>query len=209
MAFFGLSAVQLNSVVMPLTLTRWRMRLLVAGLILTPLFTSGFEPGMGMNPPERCPANSERQYDRSKILQRLADTLNTAAPSFRNYEPTGFYVQDDKPRLFFVYDLTDVSNKGSSLACVNFENHHVYHFAAHYIPFSFSHILILEDDNLKIFKSINCANATERLNEVVSYLNKALANDSHKDEIIQRVKDYRKHGSFFTVDDTSIRCGRT
>jgi hypothetical protein len=109
--------------------------------------------------------------------------------------------------LFFAYDLTDTSNKGTSLNCVDFKNNHVYHVAPHYIPFSFSHIVILEDGNLKVFKSINCQNSKDSLEDIVTYLSQKLKGDKEKDEIIRRVKDYRKYGLFKTTDDTVVRCG--
>jgi hypothetical protein len=155
---------------------------------------------------EKCPENPDGLYNRQKVLEQLAEILNSAAPGYRKYEASGFYVDDERPRLFFVHDLTDTSNKGSSLDCVDFKNNHLYHFAPHYIPFSFSHIVILEDGNLKVFKAINCENSKDRIEDVIIYLNQKLKNGREKDEIISRVKDYRKYGSFITVDDTHITC---
>ena len=156
---------------------------------------------------KRCDENSDGLYNRREVLERLAAILNDSAPGYKNFERNGFYVnEDERPRYFFVYDLTDLSNKGTSLSCVDFKNNHVYHFAAHYIPYSFSHIVILEDGNLKIFKAINCENSRDSLEDVIVYLNQKLKDVANKDEIISRVKDYRKYGSFVTVDDTYIRC---
>ena len=160
-----------------------------------------------INTIKRCDENPDSLYKRREVLEKLADILNSSAPGYKNFERNGFYVNDDdRPRYFFVYDLTDLSNKGTSLSCVDFKNNHIYHFAAHYIPYSFSHIVILEDGNLKLFKSINCENSKDSLEDVIAYLNQKLKNDTNKDEIINRVKDYRKYGSFVTVDDTYIRC---
>ncbi len=160
-----------------------------------------------INAIKRCEENSDSLYNRREVLEKLATILNDSAPGYENYERNGFYVNDDdRPRYFFVYDLTDLTNKGTSLSCVDFKNNHVYHFAAHYIPFSFSHIVILEGGNLKVFRAINCENSKDKLGDVIVYLNQKLKDDTSKDKIISRVKDYRKYGSFVTVDDTYIRC---
>jgi hypothetical protein len=160
-----------------------------------------------LNAVKRCDENSDSLYNRRKVLERLAAILNDSAPGYKNFERNGFYVNEgERPRYFFVYDLTDLANIGTSLSCVDFKNNHVYHFAAHYIPYSFSHIVILEDGDLKVFKAINCENSKDNLEDVIAYLNQKLKNNINKDEIINRVKGYRKYGSFVTVDDTHIRC---
>jgi len=157
---------------------------------------------------EKCPANPDCLYDRKRILERLANVLNASAPGFRKYEDTGFYVEHDRPQHFFVFDLTDPSNKSTpSSGCINFLNNHVYHFAARYIPFSLSHVALLEAGRVKIFKAINCENSKDSLEGVIKYVEGRL-NLNDKDEIIKRVKDYRKYGEYFTVDDSVIRCGQ-
>ena len=160
-----------------------------------------------INTIKRCNENPDSLYDRRNILEKMADILNNSASGFKVYERRGFYVNDDdRPRSFFVYDLTDLSNQGTSLSCVDFKDNHIYHFAAHYIPFSFSNIAILENGNLRVFESINCDNSKDKLEDVIAYLNKKFENDPNREEIIDRVKSYRKYGSFGTVDDTYIRC---
>ena len=155
---------------------------------------------------ERCLANPDSLYDRKEVLERLADVLNALAPGFKRYEDRGFYVTNEKPQQFFIFDLTDPSNKSTpSGGCINFLNNHIYHFAARYLPFSLSNVVSLEDGKVKLFKAINCENSKDTLDDVIKHVERRL-NLNGQDEIIQRVKDYRKYGEYFTVDDLVIRC---
>jgi hypothetical protein len=161
---------------------------------------------VGQNSIEKCPVNPDPLYDRKGILERFTDVLNESAPGFKKYEDRGFYVKDEKPQQFFIFDLTDPSNKSApSSGCINFLNKHIYDFAAIYIPFSLSHVAILEDGKLTLFKAINCENSKDSIDAVIMYVERKLhLNDN--DEIIQRVRDYRKYGEYSTVDDLVIRC---
>lgn len=158
--------------------------------------------------PETCSANPDSLYERKIVLEHLAQVLNAATPGFRKYEDTGFYFEHDRPQHFFVYDLSDPSNKSTpSTGCINFLDKHVYHFAARYIPFSLSHVAFLEAGKMKIFKAINCENSKESLTDVLRYV-EVRSNLENKDEIIKRLKEYRTYGEYFTVDDPVIRCGQ-
>jgi hypothetical protein len=160
----------------------------------------------GQKTVKRCPANPDPLYDREKILEQLAEVLNASSPGFRKYEDRGFYLEDERPQQFFIFDLADPSNKSTpSSGCINFLNNHIYHFAARYIPFSLSHMAILKDGKLKLFKSINCEESKDSIDDVIRYV-KRRVNLNDKDQIMQRVKDYRKYGEYFTVDDLVIRC---
>lgn len=156
---------------------------------------------------EKCQPNTDLSYNRQEILEKFASILNAAAPGYKKYESRGFYIEDERPQKFFIYDLTDTSNKGTSLDdCVQIQNKHVYHIAAIYAPFSFSHIIIIEGKNLKIFRNINCKGRGNSLGDVIRYLNQELKDSKDKDEVIARVKNYRKHGIYATIDDLSLRC---
>ena len=61
----------------------------------------------------------------------------------------------------------------------------------------------MENGKLKIFKSINCKDRGDKLEEVIAYLNQKLANDKNKDEILERVKNYKKYGKYFKMDNYS------
>ncbi|MBL8190333.1 MAG: hypothetical protein JNK38_20115 [Acidobacteria bacterium] len=156
---------------------------------------------------EKCQPNIEHSYNRQEILEKFASILNASAPGYKKYESRGFYIENERPQKFFIYDLTDTSNKGTPLGgCVQIQNKHVYHVAPIYTPFSFSHIITIHDKSLKVFRNINCKGRGNSLEDVISYLNQELINSKDKDKIIARVKNYRKHGIYATIDDLRLRC---
>lgn len=155
----------------------------------------------------RCPANPDKLYNRQKILDELAGMLNDSIPEYKTVTSVGFYSRDEISGGFFIYDLTDISNKDIYYKdCINFINNHIYHVSPLALPYSFSHIIILEDGNVKIFKSINCKKG-DSLEDVINYLTPKLKDDKNKDEIIERVKNYRKYGRYGPLtDDFEIKC---
>ena len=155
---------------------------------------------------ERCSPNRDSRYDRQTVLLQFADVLNDAAPGFKKYQDHGFHVDNEKPQHFFIFDLTVPSNRSTpSSGCIDLLNRHIYHFAARYIPFSLSHVAFLDDGKMKIFRAINCKNSKENIDDVTKYVAQRL-NLRENDEVLQRVRDYRKYGEYFTVDDLVIRC---
>jgi hypothetical protein len=156
-----------------------------------------------------CPANPDKLYDRTEVLEKLVEVLKASIPEKnRNSLYADFSVREDRGRKFFVQDLSDVSNVQMTGAnCINFINHHVYHFAAYWIPFSFNHLVFLDNGELKFFRAVNCPGKGDELGDVISFLSLKLKSGKTTDEIIFRVKNYREYGRYFTIDDTDIRCG--
>jgi hypothetical protein len=155
----------------------------------------------------KCAENPDSLYNRQNILEQLAEILNESVPEFKKIYKNGFHVKNEKPIKFFIFDLTDTSNKGTSLDdCVKLRDKHIYHFAAISYGYSFSHILILENGNLKVFRSINCKDRGDSLEDVLNYLSQKLKTDKNKGEIISRVKNYREYGIYYSVDIRSLRC---
>ncbi|HEX8738119.1 MAG TPA: hypothetical protein VF721_22485 [Pyrinomonadaceae bacterium] len=146
----------------------------------------------------KIPDNSDKLYDRYKVLDALGRVFAAAISK----ETWGrlfqhFFIEESRGNGFFVYDLTEPSNKQTSLLeRVEFKNNHVYHFALIDLPFSFSNIVVLEDGKLKIFKTVNCKGKGDSMKDVIAYLNGKLKNDKNKDEIIKRVKNYREYGVY-------------
>lgn len=158
---------------------------------------------------EKCPVNPDRLYDRQKVLTELAGILDRSIPEYRKEFSAGFYVRNERAAAFDIYDLTDTSNIDSARngrrQCINFINNHIYHVYPLDYGFSFSHLVILEDGNLKVFKCVNCKDRGDSMADLISYLERKVMND--KDEIINRVKNYRKYGSYTKTDNyTAIRC---
>ncbi len=144
---------------------------------------------------------------RQKVLEQLADILNESVPEYVKVGNPRFAVKNERGNLFFVYDLTDPSNKSSlTTTCMDFKNNHIYHFSPLEYNFSYSHILILEDGKLKVFKSIDCWNKGDKLEDVICYVSKKLENNKDKGEIIERVKNFRKYGKYFQLDSPMIPC---
>jgi hypothetical protein len=155
------------------------------------------------DPGESLP-NEDNLYSRIGILRKFGDLIeNQKLKNLkRNYLAYSF--EESRVAGFFIYDLTDPSNRQTSLLeRVEFKNNHIYHFADIDLPFSFSNIVILEDGELKIFKAINCKGKGDSLEEIIAYLNKKLKNDKNKDEIIERVKNYREYGVYASFNGLS------
>lgn len=152
---------------------------------------------------DTIPPNSDKLYSRRHILYRFADVLRENSVSVpRNYPD--FLIERERAVGFFVYDLTDPANKQTSLLeRIEFKNGHVYHFADIDLPYSYSNIAVLEDGRVKIFKTLNCAGKGDDIDEVVSYLDKKLASDKNKAEIIDRILNYRKYGTYVSLNGIS------
>jgi hypothetical protein len=154
----------------------------------------------------QCPPNPDGKYDRVKVLQQLIVALNDSIPEYTKFFPAGFGLKGDRPRAFFLYDLTDPSNTESNGGCTNLIEHHVYHLSPSASMFSFSHILFLNNGSIKVFKSINCAHRGDSLSDVLKYLDSNLPNDDSKRQVIERVRKYREFGHYWFVDDPDLRC---
>lgn len=149
-----------------------------------------------------CLANSDKLYDRKKVIRQLAKILNKSIPENR-WGKFGVTEDGNRPAGFIIYDLTDTSNRGYPSTCIEFKENHIYHFVPWDYAFSLSHLVILEKGNLKVFRSINCKDRGDTLEDALAYLNQKLANDKGKDEILERVKNYRKYGKYFRMDNYS------
>jgi len=155
---------------------------------------------------QKCFTNSDSLYNRAEVIKHLARILNKSIPERKKTYGTGYGITEsgNSPAGFFIHDLTDIANKDiTSTGCIEFKQNHIYHFAPFDYAFSLSHILILEKETLKVFKSINCKNRGDRIEDVLDYLNQKLNNDKNKVEILERVKNYRQYSKFFKMDGHS------
>lgn len=150
-----------------------------------------------------CSDNSDNLYNRKKVIKQLGNILNKSVPE-NVWGKYGVTESGNSPAGFFIYDLTDVSNKDiNSTGCIEFKENHVYHFAPWDYAFSLSHLVILENGNLKVFRSVNCKDRGDTLEDALAYLDQKLANDKSKDEILERVRNYRKYGKYLRMDNYS------
>lgn len=192
------------------------MKLLVGMLIGTHLLTiSGWcqdtrtvikEPAAQMLQTARCSQNPDRNYDRQVILELRARTLNVSVFGDKSNE-FEYSVEKERPIRFFVHDLTDTSNIGTPLSdCVSLKDRHVYHFAPIRSRRSLSHILYLEKGSLKIFRSLNCDKKGESVQDVLAYVTPRLEDFKNREEIFERIKNYRKYGIYYSVDAPTVEC---
>jgi len=151
---------------------------------------------------KECSANADKLYDRKKTIKQLGKILNKSIPENR-WGKYGVTDDGNRPAGFIIHDLTDITNRGYPSTCIEFKEGHIYHFVPWDYTFSLSHLAVLENGKLKIFKSINCKDRGDRLEDVIAYVNQKLANDRNKDEILERVKNYRKYGKYFKMDNYS------
>ena len=141
-----------------------------------------------------CPENPDKQYDRLQILQQFADVLNDSQPESTR-SPLRSIIKRETANGFAVWDLTDTSNRDVAFLgeCIDFIDGHIYHFIYDYFPLSVSHIAILENGKLKVFKSLSCPEGRDDYKELIKYLEVKLKKDKNKDDIITRVKNFRRY----------------
>ncbi len=154
---------------------------------------------------KEIPQNSDKLYSRESVLDQFADVLRgSLAENTKEQYSWWFSIEEGRSSGFFVWDLTEPSNKQTSLLeRVEFKNDHVYHFAFIDAPFSFSNIAVLEDGKLKLFRTINCARKGETLQDAVIYLDRKLQKEKNKNAILDRVKNYRDFGVYVAYQGLS------
>jgi hypothetical protein len=106
-------------------------------------------------------------------------------------------------------DSMDTSNKGLGyIQHIKFIKNHVYHLSPYIMSYSFSYIVHLKNDGeLKIFEAINCKDRGDSIEDVLRYINANKDEFNNLNELLERVKNYRKYGSYIQMDEfDSIRC---
>ena len=145
----------------------------------------------------RCRANPDPLYDRSRVLQELADILNQSIPEYSKAFKKGFYTESERGYGFFIVDLTNPSNKQMKWKdCVEFIGGHVYHVAPFDGYYSLSHIVIPEDGRLKVFRTVNCPERGDRIEDAINYASAKLSNDKKRQQILNRLRNYAKYGFY-------------
>jgi len=174
-------------------------------LLLTVILSSPISStceGYGRGRAEQCSNSSDERNDQQLLLEKLDNTLKNSIPAYAQFSWRGF----------FVYDLTDPTNKyipgmyAKADSSLRFINHHVYHFAPIEFIFSHSHIAVLEDGRLKVFKSINCKDSNEHLADVINYVKKRLKKNPDLDQVLTRIRDYRTYGLYVNTDSPRVPC---
>ncbi len=139
-------------------------------------------------------------------LEKFAATLHSSIRKAGQKFYPGFFVERGLANGFFVYDLTDPTNKQTSLLeSVSLLKGHVYHFAAIDLPWSFSFIAVAgeSESDTKIFRAINCKSRGDKLSDVLDDLSTNLPDTAEKKNILDRVKNYRSYGVYAAFDGRS------
>jgi len=150
-----------------------------------------------------CPKNPDSLYDRIKVQTKFVEALNDTYPNYS----ASFHLEDGRPYGFYLYDLTDPSNKSEyKNPCVDFFDGHVYHFSSLGFRYSKSFIAILTNGNVKIFKSINCGDIDKNLKEVISYVKKKLRKRKDLNDTLLRIANYRRYGLWLSRHGDLYNC---
>jgi hypothetical protein len=139
-------------------------------------------------------------------LEQMVAILDKAAPKYKEeYESKGFFVKDGVPYNFFVYNLVDtINNSYIERRAVQISDEGIYHFAPIRYRFSYSHIAVIHNGEMKVFGFLNCDNRGNSIEEVVKYVR---SNCSYEEDVINRILNYRRNGFYFRTDPQSrVEC---
>ncbi len=146
---------------------------------------------------------SSFNQNQTVVLDEMANILNREIPKYKKiYDDKGFYVENGVPHNFFVFDLIDTTNNSyPAKKPIVIKNEGVYHFAPVRYRFSFSHIAVIHNGELKVFSSLNCSKKGDNISEVIKYVK---ANIDYNEELIRRILNYRSFGMYFQTDPQSF-----
>jgi len=128
-------------------------------------------------------------------LRQMEKILNDEIPGY-NFES-----YDGVPVNYLLADLTDSLNIGKKLpndsqGNIKFISGHFYHLVPALKSISYSFIIYLEGDEMKVFKYINCSNKGDNLDDVIRFAANKLSDNSDKVGIMNRIRNYRSSGKF-------------
>jgi hypothetical protein len=161
--------------------------------------------GASSNNDERnCCNGSDDPYNYVNVVQSFADLLNSLSPNYEGVSEKGFYLNNECKLIgAFIIDLTDTLNRATSLnECIRLSEGHVYHFAAIKKHYSFSNIAVLTRGKVTLFKAVSCPEKGDKLEDAVRFISDSLPRDKGN-EIIDRVRNFRKYGVYIGVDEQS------
>lgn len=146
----------------------------------------------------------EYKYESSIIMNKMSEVLNDVNKQFKLKGVLKKYsVLESRPIGFFVFDLTDTTNNTES-GIVKFKEGHVYHFAPIKKYVSFSNICVLLKGKIIFFKAINCKNKIDDVQQVVLFVKSNIPSISK--DIIRRIFEYKRFGSYLVVDNPICKC---
>lgn len=144
---------------------------------------------------------SDSLYDNEAILNQLASILNDSLNNYRDRTLAVCRVEFGKPKSFFVYDLVDTLNNTIDNGKIAFIDKHIYHFSTISYAFSYSNICILDGSQIIIFRNVNCPQSSDSIADVLDYAKMMLKGNKNVEEILTRIKNYRKYSGFLKMDN--------
>lgn len=144
---------------------------------------------------------SDSLYNNEELLNKFAKILNDSLEVHRDRTQAICRVENGIPKFFFVYDLVDTMNNTIDNGKIAFINKHIYHFSTISMAFSYSNICVINDNDIVIFKNVNCSDSEDTIEKVISYVNNMLQNDKDKEAIINRLVSYRNYSRFIKMDN--------
>jgi|SRR5690554_2563113 len=155
-----------------------------------------------------CAVKVPVEYNTNQTLQKFCEVLNEVSPQYKTIVDGGFGITENGvPYGFTVYDLNDPSNFSKrtpidTIENIKFKNGHFYHFVPVIMSMSYSNIAYFEDNEIKIFKSINCLNKGDSYDDFIMFAKKKL-ND--KKDVLQNLKNYREFGEYLIEDNYGMK----
>lgn len=144
-------------------------------------------------------------YNRKRLLDTMCIVLYGLKKNYSFEFPTRFYIRDEQPVNFFVYDLNDTTNNSVNNSIKIIEGH-FYHFAPKVLYFSYSNIFIVKDGKVHFFLALNCKHSINKIEEVIGFAKCVMANDSSQDSVILNIKKYRTFGKYLKMDMNTCKC---
>jgi len=144
---------------------------------------------------QSCLPNRDTMYNRRIILNRIALTLTESIPEYtEKVDSSGFYVsKDERTPNFTVKDLTDSLNVGWNFECIDFINKHTYIVFPRPSAWNFIHVFYLQDGNLIYFRSINCDDRGDSLEDATNFLKREIKDSRSRKRITKRISQLCKH----------------
>lgn len=148
----------------------------------------------------------ELSEDYTENLKYIKKVLEEDIPNykykFRWTLETGFIIDKQGIIGVNIYNLNTGNNNK-----VNFKNNHVYHISPNNFEDSFSYIVCVVDNRIKIFKAVNCPEKGDTIEDALLYIKKTLPNLINLNEVLERVNNYRKYGTYIKTDAmTYLKC---
>lgn len=146
-------------------------------------------------------------YDSEEVLSAITLMLNESIPEKSSGNRYGY--KSNRPMGYFIYDLVDTLNTSMVRErSVTFSEGHIYHFSPFKKRYAFSHILILHNGKIEIFRAINCRDKGDSLKDVFNYIESNHAELKISDPTLGRIKNYRSYGKYRKIDRYSeFDCG--